>query len=95
MVIAIHSTRLGSAGGGTRMKSYPSLAEAVRDAQRLAESMSYKFALAEIPRGGGKAVLAVPPDLRPEAREALLRRYGTLIAQLGRPLWHRTRCRHL
>ena len=83
IALAVHSTRLGPAGGGTRMKSYPSLTEAVRDAQRLAESMTFKFALAEVERGGGKAVIAVPPNLRPQAREALLRRFGTLIAQLG------------
>ncbi len=83
IVIALHSTRLGPAGGGTRMKTYPSLVEAVRDAQRLAEGMTSKFALAGLSRGGGKAVLAVPSDLRATAREGLLRRYGALVAQLG------------
>ncbi len=83
ILIAIHSTRLGPAGGGTRMKPYPSLADALRDAQRLAESMTYKFALSGLPRGGGKAVLAVPDGLTEKARAGLLRRYGTLVAQLG------------
>jgi len=63
MLIAIHSTRLGVAAGGTRMKSYPDVEAALRDAMRLAEGMTYKFAVAGLPRGGGKAVLAVPPDL--------------------------------
>src|SRR5262249_15598130 len=66
IMIAVHSTRLGPAGGGTRMKSYPDLAAAVRDAQRLAEGMTKKFAVAGLPRGGGKAVIAVPPDLAVE-----------------------------
>jgi glutamate dehydrogenase/leucine dehydrogenase len=83
ILIAIHSTRLGPAAGGTRMKSYSSLADALRDAQRLAEAMTYKFALSGLPRGGGKAVLAVPEGLHVKAREGLLRRYGTLVAQLG------------
>jgi leucine dehydrogenase len=81
--IAIHSTRLGPAGGGTRMKTYPTPADALRDALRLAEGMTYKFAVSGLPRGGGKAVLAVSPDLAPAARADLLRRYGALIAQLG------------
>jgi len=83
IVIAIHSTRLGPAAGGTRMKPYESLADAVEDAQRLAEGMTYKFAIADLPRGGGKAVLAVPQGLRERERADLLRRYGALIAQLG------------
>ncbi|HET9980039.1 MAG TPA: Glu/Leu/Phe/Val dehydrogenase dimerization domain-containing protein [Ktedonobacterales bacterium] len=84
IIIAVHSTRLGgSAGGGTRMKTYPSIADAVRDAQRLAEGMTYKFAAAGLARGGGKAVIAIPPDLDEEARDDLLRRYGALIRQLG------------
>lgn len=83
MLVAIHSTRLGVAAGGTRMKAYPDAEAALRDAMRLAEGMTYKFAVAGLPRGGGKAVLAVPPELGAEARAALLRRYGRLVAQLG------------
>jgi glutamate dehydrogenase/leucine dehydrogenase len=45
--------------------------------------MTNKLAAAGIGRGGGKAVIAVPPDLDPQARSALLRRYGALIQQLG------------
>src|SRR5262249_2937439 len=83
IVIAVHSTHLGPAGGGTRMKSYARLEAAVQDAQRLAEGMTHKFALAGLPRGGGKAVIAVPPDLETAARADLLRRYGALVKQLG------------
>jgi leucine dehydrogenase len=83
IIIAIHSTRLGPATGGTRMKFYPDLQEAVRDALRLAASMTYKFALADFPRGGGKAVIALPPDFDPNGRHDLLRRYGALVRQLG------------
>jgi leucine dehydrogenase len=83
ILIAIYSTHLGPAGGGTRMKSYPDPAAALRDAMRLSEGMAYKFAVSDMPRGGGKAVIAVPPDLDPAARPDLLRRYGALVAQLG------------
>ena len=81
--IAIHSTRLGPAGGGTRMKSYPDVQAALQDALRLAEAMTYKFAGPGMPYGGGKAVIALPSDFDPQARPALLRRYGALVHQLG------------
>ncbi len=81
--IAIHSTRLGPAAGGTRMKSYPDVPAALQDALRLAAGMTYKFATPGLPFGGGKAVIAIPPDFDPESRSALLRRYGALIHQLG------------
>jgi leucine dehydrogenase len=83
MIIAMHSTRLGPACGGTRMKTYPDLEAAVQDALHLAESMSYKFASIGFPCGGGKAVIAVPANFDVQARPDLLRRYGTLIHQLG------------
>jgi len=83
ILIAIHSTRLGPAAGGTRMKSYPNVAAALQDAFRLAAGMSYKFATSGIPFGGGKAVIALPPDFDRQSRPALLRRYGALVRQLG------------
>jgi leucine dehydrogenase len=83
ILIAIHSTRLGPAGGGTRIKSYPDLQAALQDALRLAEGMTYKFAGPGMPYGGGKAVIALPGDFDPQARPALLRRYGALVHQLG------------
>ena len=81
--IAIHSTRLGPAVGGTRMQTYPDTTAALRDALRLSTGMTYKFAVPGLPYGGGKAVLAVPSELDPAERRPLLRRYGTLIHQLG------------
>jgi leucine dehydrogenase len=81
--IAIHSTRLGPAAGGTRMKSYLDVQAALQDALRLAEGMTYKFAVPGLPWGGGKAVIAIPTDLDPQSRPTLLRRYGALVHQLG------------
>lgn len=83
IIIAVHSTRLGSAAGGTRVKTYPTIEDAIYDAQRLAEGMTFKFAAAGMARGGGKAVIAVPPGLDVAARDDLLRHYGALIHQLG------------
>jgi leucine dehydrogenase len=87
IIIALHSSRLGPPSGGTRMKTYPDLAAARRDAERLSEGMTYKWAAAGFPRGGGKAVLAVSPGLQGDARDGLLRRYGSLIQDLGGRFW--------
>ena len=80
--VAIHSTRLGLAGGGTRMKTYPNRDAALKDVLRLSRGMTYKLAIAGLPKGGGKAVIALPADIDPQWRPDLLRRYGALIRQL-------------
>jgi leucine dehydrogenase len=81
--IAIHSTRLGPAVGGTRMKPYLGPTAALQDALRLSEGMTYKFAVPNLPFGGGKAVIAVPPNIDPVDRSGLLRRYGEMVGRLG------------
>ena len=83
MLVCIHSRRLGPAGGGTRMKVYESPADALRDGTRLAAGMTAKFAVAGLPFGGGKAVIAVPRLPDGEERRALLHRYGALVCSLG------------
>jgi glutamate dehydrogenase/leucine dehydrogenase len=82
ILVAIHSTLLGPAAGGTRMKPYPDLDAALEDALRLSAGMTYKFATPGLPFGGAKAVIMVPPDLEPVARNDLLRRFGTVVRQL-------------
>jgi leucine dehydrogenase len=82
MFIAIHSTRLGVATGGTRFKSYPTPREALQDAMRLAEGMTYKWAGIGFPRGGGKGVIGSSKAPSEAAREALLSRYGTWLDDL-------------
>ena len=83
IIIAIFSTRLGPAGGGTRMKPYPDVQSALQDAYRLSESMAYKFALSGMSFGGGKTVIFIPNDLDTQSRHALLRRYGEMVQKLG------------
>ena len=56
-VIAIHNTTRGPAAGGTRMWNYLDTDQAVTDALRLSRGMSYKNAMANLPFGGGKAVI--------------------------------------
>jgi leucine dehydrogenase len=84
MFIGVHSTTLGPAMGGTRMKPYPSPDDAVRDVLRLSQAMSMKQAAAGLPYGGGKAVLAVPavPEHGSEARRELIARYADLVESL-------------
>jgi len=82
MFIALHSTRGGAAGGGTRMKVYPSPADGLADAMRLAGAMTLKMAVARGPNGGGKAVLAVPRIPQGAERRRLLLAYGDLVESL-------------
>jgi leucine dehydrogenase len=81
--VCVHSTVLGPAGGGTRMHVYPAPGDGLADAMRLSGAMTRKMAAAGMPRGGGKAVLAVPELPQGEPRRRLLRRYGELVASLG------------
>jgi len=79
--IAIHSTALGPALGGTRIFPYRSESEALADALRLSEAMSYKNALAGLDHGGGKAVLIADPAR--DKSPALLHAYGRFVEALG------------
>ncbi len=81
--IAIHSTRLGPATGGTRIKSYGTPRDALQDALRLSEAMTLKYAVADFPRGGGKCVIAPPENFDQAGRQALLLRYGSLVKSFG------------
>jgi leucine dehydrogenase len=83
-IIAIHSTVLGPAVGGTRHWHYASDQEALTDALRLARGMTYKSALAGLPCGGGKSIVLKPPgsDVDTAARERLFRAHGRLVDTL-------------
>jgi leucine dehydrogenase len=80
-IIAIHSTALGPACGGTRMYAYASPDAALTDVLRLSRGMSYKSAIADLPLGGGKAVILGDP-LRDKS-DALFLAYGEAINTLG------------
>ncbi|MNZ41409.1 Leucine dehydrogenase [compost metagenome] len=80
-IIAIHDTTLGPALGGCRMWSYASDEEALRDVLRLSRGMTYKSALANLPLGGGKAVIIGDPHRGKSA--ALFEAMGALIDSLG------------
>jgi valine dehydrogenase (NAD+) len=80
-IIAIHSTALGPALGGTRFYPYASTADAIRDVLNLSRGMSYKAALAGLDLGGGKAVIIGDPHTLKS--EALLRAYGRFVQSLN------------
>ncbi|HEY8340561.1 MAG TPA: Glu/Leu/Phe/Val dehydrogenase dimerization domain-containing protein [Egibacteraceae bacterium] len=80
-IIAIHSTRLGPALGGTRFYPYADETAALVDVLRLAKAMTYKAAVAGLDLGGGKAVIIGDPAR--DKREDLLRAYGRVVESLG------------
>ena len=80
-IIAIHSTALGPALGGTRFYDYRNEEEALVDVLRLARGMTYKAAAAGLDLGGGKAVIIGDPTRT--KTEELLRAYGRFIETLG------------
>ncbi len=83
IIIALHSSSLGRPTGGTRLRVYAGLRDAMRDAMRLAEGMTYKWAGLGMQFGGGKAVLAISRPLGPEERRGMMYRYGDLLESLA------------
>jgi leucine dehydrogenase len=79
-IIAIHSTALGPALGGTRFYPYESETQALEDVLRLSRSMSFKAAAAGLDLGGGKAVII--GDHRTMKSERLWRAYGRVVDSL-------------
>lgn len=79
-IIAIHSTALGPALGGTRFYPYPSEEAALTDVLRLSKGMTYKAAAAGLDLGGGKAVIVGDP--RADKSERLFRAYGRIVDSL-------------
>lgn len=80
-IIALHSTHLGPAAGGTRFWHYADNHAAVKDALRLSRGMSYKNALAGLPLGGGKAVIMA--DSARNKTPEMLAQFGRSIDMLG------------
>ena len=79
--IAIHSTHLGPAAGGTRFWHYADKNSAVTDALRLSRGMSYKNAMADLPAGGGKAVILA--DAHRTKTQDMLDCFARAVESLG------------
>lgn len=80
-IIAVDNTALGPALGGTRMRPYPSVGDALADVLALARAMTYKNALAGIAHGGGKAVII--GDATTDKTPDLFHAYGSFVAGLA------------
>lgn len=80
-IIAIHNTVLGPGLGGTRMWSYSTEKDAIRDAMRLSRGMTYKASVAGLNLGGAKAVII--GDARTQKSEALMRKFGRFVENLS------------
>ncbi len=80
-IIAVYSTALGPALGGTRFYPYATEEDALVDVLRLSKGMAYKAACAGLDLGGGKAVIIGDPLT--DKSEALLRAYGRVVESLG------------
>src|SRR5690348_2255747 len=80
-IIAVHSTVLGPALGGTRFWRYATDEEAIVDALRLARGMTYKNAVAGLNLGGGKSVII--GDNKTTDREMIFRAHGRFVESLG------------
>lgn len=79
-IIALHSTRRGPGAGGARFWHYASSNEALTDALRLSRGMSYKNAMADLPFGGGKAVVLIEPNQKKSPQ--LLQALGRFVESL-------------
>ena len=84
-IIALHSTARGPAAGGCRMWNYATADDALIDALRLSEGMSYKNAMADLPLGGGKAVIW--GNSRTDKTPDLFRALGRAINSLNGRYW--------
>ncbi len=81
-VIGIHNTTLGPALGGSRMWTYASDMDALKDVLRLSRGMTFKAAISGINLGGGKSVII--GDSRGKLKtEAFMRRFGMFVENLG------------
>ncbi|WP_424944763.1 Glu/Leu/Phe/Val family dehydrogenase [Aliiroseovarius crassostreae] len=83
--IAIHSTALGPAAGGLRMRPYANEDEALTDVKRLSEGMTYKNAAAGLPLGGGKAVIMGDPAT--QKTPELLQCFGRAVEACAGRYW--------
>jgi len=80
-IIALHSTVLGPALGGTRFWDYETEDDALFDVLRLSRGMTLKNAAAGLKLGGGKAVIIGNPQ-KLKSKE-FFHAYGKFIDSLG------------
>ena len=85
LTATIHRTARGQAQGGLRLARYADLLTCLEDGLRLSRAMSRKAALAGLWWGGGKGIIARPPDDRwrdPDWRADAYADYGRFVSRL-------------
>ncbi len=80
-LISLHSTKFGPAAGGCRMWPFNSLEDAITDVERLSRGMTYKNMAADLPLGGGKAVIIA--NATSQKTPQLLRAFGRFVDHLN------------
>ena len=80
-IIGVHSTARGPSCGGCRFWTYDNSADALQDALRLSQGMSYKNVMADLPIGGGKSVIMKPQGNFD--RDALFQAFGRAVESLN------------
>jgi glutamate dehydrogenase/leucine dehydrogenase len=81
-IVAVHSTVLGPALGGMRLRAYPGgISEALEDVLGLARTMSLKASAAGLDLGGGKAVMLDDGDSSRRAER--MRSAAKVVDELG------------
>src|SRR4051794_39258924 len=86
LIVAIHSTALGPALGGMRLRVYPGdMEEALEDALALARTMTLKASAAGLDLGGGKSVVIDDGEMPPGSalRAERLAAAAAAIERLG------------
>lgn len=78
-IIAIHSSKSGPALGGCRLRHYQTYEEGLTDVLRLSRGMTEKNNAADIPFGGGKAIIFSD---QPKSNELLLA-FASFLNQLN------------
>ena len=81
-IVGIHNTVLGPALGGCRLRLYENESQALDDALRLSEGMTYKSSLAGLDLGGGKSCLIADPAMKEGRREMFLK-FAECLNNLG------------
>jgi len=83
IIVAVHSTALGPAIGGCRLRRYVDWRDGLDDALALSAAMTEKSSLAGLDHGGGKTVAVLPPGpLDPATRAALVLDIADVIGSL-------------
>lgn len=80
-IVAINDTTIGPALGGCRMWDYKTQEDALMDAIRLSQGMTYKCSVAGTNFGGGKTVIMGDP--KTDKSETLFRALGRFIQMLN------------